>query len=312
MEGWGWQSVHDPEELPTVLERWRDSLSTGTPFEMVFPLRGADGIYRLFLTRVAPVRDPSGKVVRWFGTSTDIDEQKRTEEALRQANRELEEFAYVASHDLQEPLRMVNIYSQLLLRRQAPQVDSKSQEYAEFVRIGVKRMEALIHDLLTYSRVTHTEDDSAPARADLDAVLRQAMTAVETRIRETHAEVTVGVLPVVTGDEGQLIHVFQNLLSNALKYRKREEALHIEVATEKHDGHWVISVRDNGIGFEQAQAERIFGLFKRLHRSEDYPGTGVGLAICKHIVERYRGRIWAESQPGVGSTFFVSLPGASK
>jgi PAS domain S-box-containing protein len=311
MVGWGWQKVHDQEELPKVLERWRNSLQTGNPFEMVYPIRGADGVFRLFLTRIAPVRDSSGTVVRWFGTSTDIDEQKQREEALRRANAELEEFAYVASHDLQEPLRMVNIYSQLMLRRLGPQVDSKLQEYAEYVRTGVKRMEVLIHDLLSYSRVTKSDDDHAD-RADLEAVLRQAVVSVETRIRENHAELTAGPLPLVAGDEGQLVHVFQNLLSNALKYRKREEIPRIRIAAEKRDGHWVVSVRDNGIGFDQGQAERIFGLFKRLHRHEDYAGTGVGLAICKHIVERYRGRIWAESETGIGSTFFVSLPVAPK
>jgi light-regulated signal transduction histidine kinase (bacteriophytochrome) len=257
---------------------------------------------------VAPVRDSAGTVVRWFGTSTDIDEQKQTEEALRRANSELEEFAYVASHDLQEPLRMVNIYSQMLLKRVEPGLDPKLQEYAEYVRSGVKRMEGLIHDLLTYSRVTNAEDEDATGSANLEVVLQQAITAVETRVKENHAEISAAPLPVVAADEGQLIHVFQNLLSNAIKYRRREETPRIRVEAERNDGHWVVSVRDNGIGFDQAQAERIFGLFKRLHRNHDYPGTGVGLAICKHIVERYRGRIWAESREGAGSTFFVSLP----
>lgn len=142
--------------------------------------------------------------------------------------------------------------------------------------------------------------------------MEQAINAVESRVKENHAEIEVGALPVVVGDKGQLSHVFQNLLSNAIKYRKKEETPRVSITTERRDGHWVIHVRDNGIGFEQAQADRIFGLFKRLHRNEDYPGTGVGLAICKHIVERYRGRIWAESEPGVGSTFFVSLLAASK
>jgi len=309
VQGWGWQSVHDPEELPRVLERWRDSIVTGTPFEMVFPLRAADGTFRLFLTRVAPVRDSTGTVVRWFGTSTDIDEQKHIEEALRQANIELEEFAYVASHDLQEPLRMVNIYSQMLLKRIEQPLDPKLQEYAGYIRGGVQRMERLIHDLLTYSRVTHAEDGEVSA-ANLESVLEQALIALDTRMKENHAEVSMAQLPVVAGDEGQLTHVFQNLLSNAIKYRKREETPRIHVDAHRNDGHWVVRVRDNGIGFDQSQAERIFGLFKRLHRSQDYPGTGVGLAICKHIVERYRGRIWAESELGVGSTFFVSLPAA--
>ena len=308
--GWGWQSVHDPEVLPQVVERWKASIATGKSFEMVFPLRGADGVFRPFLTRIVPVRDSSGAIARWFGTNTDIDEQKRTEDALRQANRSLEEFAYVASHDLQEPLRMVNVYSQLLLKRLGPETNPQLQQYAEYVRTGIKRMEELIHDLLTYSRVTYADQRSATASANLEAVLRQAMINVDARVQENHAEVSYDPLPVVAGDEGQLAHVFQNLLSNALKYRKPEESPRIHIGAGRQDGHWVVRVKDNGIGFEQDQAERIFGLFKRLHRDDEYPGTGLGLAICKHIVERYRGRMWAESQVGVGSTFFVSLPAA--
>jgi len=310
MAGWGWQSVHDPQVLPEVLDRWRESIATGKPFEMVFPLRGSDGVFRPFLTRIVPVRDSSGTVARWFGTNTDIDEQKRIEDALRQANRNLEEFAYVASHDLQEPLRMVNVYSQLLLKRIGPETNPQLQQYADYIRTGIRRIEELIRDLLTYSRVTHANGDSVAGYADLGSALRQALIRVDARVQENQAEVSFDPLPTVSGDEGQLSHVFQNLLSNALKYRKREETPRIHITAERRDGEWVVSVRDNGIGFEPEQAERIFGLFKRLHRDEEYPGTGLGLAICKHIVERYRGRIWAESQPGAGSTFFVSLPGA--
>jgi PAS domain S-box-containing protein len=182
--GWGWQSVHDPEVLPKVVERWKASIATGKSFEMVFPLRGADAVFRPFLTRIVPVRDSSGAIARWFGTNTDIDEQKRTEDALRQANRSLEEFAYVASHDLQEPLRMVNVYSQLLLKRLGPETNPQLQQYAEYVRTGIKRMEELIHDLLTYSRVTYADQRSDTARANLEAVLRQAMINVDARAGE--------------------------------------------------------------------------------------------------------------------------------
>jgi light-regulated signal transduction histidine kinase (bacteriophytochrome) len=170
-------------------------------------------------------------------------------------------------------------------------------------------MDILIRDLLTYSRITHTDDDPAASRADLGAALRQAIMSVNTRVQENHAQVTSEPLPVVAADEGQLGHVFQNLLSNALKYRKCNETPQIHVSAKRRDGHWVVSVSDNGIGFEPEHADRIFGLFKRLHRDDEYPGTGLGLAICKRIVERYRGRIWAKSQPGAGSTFFISLPG---
>jgi light-regulated signal transduction histidine kinase (bacteriophytochrome) len=168
-------------------------------------------------------------------------------------------------------------------------------------------MEALIKDLLTYSRTTHDDGDSPNRPADLNTALEQALSRVDTRIEENHASVSSDRLPVVYGDEGQLAHVFQNLLSNALKYRKAEETPRIHIGAEKRNGHWIVSVNDNGIGFDQDQAERIFGLFKRLHRDEEYPGTGLGLAICKRIVEKYRGRMWAESEAGVGSTFFIAL-----
>ena len=315
VEGAKWKSVHDPETLPAVLERWNRSLATGEPFEMVFPLRGADGSFRSFLTRGEPVRDSSGRLVRWFGTNTDITEQQRTEAELRRMNRELEEFAYVASHDLQEPLRMVNSFTQLLLRRHINPDSGEAQEFAGFIRQGVQRMEQLISGLLTYSRALEggellpTPEHSS---ADLNVSWAEARSILEGRIVEEGAEVTAGALPTVRGETAQLAHVFQNLLSNALKYRKESVRPVITVDAEMQAGMWVIAVRDNGIGFEQKYAEGIFGLFKRLYRDE-YPGTGLGLAICQRIVERYGGRVWAESQPDAGASFFVALrPGESE
>lgn len=239
------------------------------------------------------------------------EELSRKNEELTRANKGLEEFAYVVSHDLQEPLRMVNSYSQLLLRRLGPQSSIDLEEYAGYVRTGVKRMEALIQDLLTYSRTTLPQEELAAGRAELEAALQQALTCVDTSLRENQAALTSDPLPAVAGDEGQLVHVFQNLLSNALKYRKREDPPRIHIGAERVEEHWVISVKDNGIGFEQHQAERIFGLFKRLHRDNEYPGTGLGLSICRRIVERFGGKMWAESEPGAGSTFYFSLPAAS-
>ncbi|HYP04887.1 MAG TPA: PAS domain S-box protein [Bryobacteraceae bacterium] len=305
MEGWGWQSVHDAFVLPEVIERWGTAIASGEPFEMVFPLKGADGTFRSFLTRSEPMKDSQGKVMRWFGTNTDITSQLRTEEELRRMNRELEEFAYVASHDLQEPLRMVNIYTHLILRTVGDK-EGELGQYAAFVRQGVSRMEALIHDLLTFSRTVHNEDP-AVGDADLGLSLQEALAVLKNRIEESGATVSASRLPMVKGDTAQLAHVFQNVLANALKYRKPDVAPEIHIWAEQDDGYWFVSVRDNGIGFEMRYAERIFGLFKRLHKDE-YPGTGLGLAICKRIVERYGGRMWAESVPGRGSTFHFALP----
>jgi PAS domain S-box-containing protein len=301
----GWEKFHAPEVLPAVLHQWQSALSSGEPFEMVFPLMGAGGGFRSFLTRVEPVKDNEGRVVRWFGTNTDITDQRRIEEELRRTNRELEEFAYVASHDLQEPLRMVNIYTQQILKNVGEGNDRLNQ-YSTFVRQGVRRMEALIHDLLTFSRSVHAEELPVGS-ADLSASLAEAVSVLKSRIEELGAVIEVEPLPSVRGDTAQLAHVFQNIISNALKYSKIDVVPHIHVAAVGDRDRWIVSVRDNGIGFEPQYAERIFGLFKRLHKDQ-YPGTGLGLAICKRIVERYGGQMWAEGRPGDGATFYFALP----
>jgi PAS domain S-box-containing protein len=306
MQGWGWQKVHDPKVLPEVITNWKKAISTGTPFEMIFPLKGADGEFRTFLTLVKPVKDSEGNVLRWIGSNTDVTDQRRTEEELRRVNRELEEFAYVASHDLQEPLRMVNIYTHLILNQLGQNTDL--QQFGTFVRQGVKRMETLIHDLLTYSQAVHSEK-GPPGDADLQAALAEAKSVLEGRIGQYAAVIISSPLPMVRGDTAQLGHVFQNLLSNALKYRKKNVPPRISITSVNEGDRVVVAVQDNGIGFEQQYAERIFGLFKRLHKDE-VSGTGLGLAICQRVIERYDGKIWAEGRPGEGSTFFFSLPKA--
>jgi PAS domain S-box-containing protein len=309
VQGRGWEKAHDPNVLPEVRKLWQHAISSGEPFEMVYPLRRADGQFRTFLTRVQPVKDNHGQTVRWFGTNTDISDQRRTEEDLRRMNRELEEFAYVASHDLQEPLRMVNIYTQQILKT-LDTGDEKLNLYSGFVQQGVTRMEALIHDLLTFSRSVHSEELPIIATADLQASLSEALSIMKNRIEETGAVIRSSPLPSARGDTAQMAHVFQNVLSNALKYRKKNITPEIHIAAVRDHDQWIVSVQDNGIGFEQHYAERIFGLFKRLHK-DAYPGTGLGLAICKRIVERYGGHMWAEGRPDIGATFYFSLPSAA-
>jgi light-regulated signal transduction histidine kinase (bacteriophytochrome) len=272
---------------------------------MVVPLKGSDSSFRSFLTRAEPVKDNQGRVVRWLGTNTDITDQRRTEDELRRMNRELEEFAYVASHDLREPLRMVNIYTHLIVKTLG-EVDGKLGLYSGFVRRGVAQMEKLINDLLTYSRTVQAEELPVGI-ADLSVSLNEAMSVLKDRFEESGALVTAPPLPAVRGDTGQMSHVFQNILSNALKYRKEGVCPQIVISCHIEADHYIISVRDNGIGFEPQYAERIFGLFKRLHKDE-YPGTGLGLAICKRIVERHGGRMWAEGYPGEGCVFRFSVP----
>jgi PAS domain S-box-containing protein len=306
MLGSGWlQGVH-PEDQARVSERWQRSMETGETYEIEFRLRRHDGEWRWHLVRALAFAGADGKVASWFGTCTDIEDQKRIEEALRKANQELEEFAYVASHDLQEPLRTINVYSQLLIRRYAPQ-GGEPAKFSGFIESAVARMQRLIRDLLGYSRAIQEPADMLQKQANLQAAFDHALASLRGLVQETRAVVTCCDLPLVRGDEAQLEQVFQNLLSNALKYCKRDVTPKVDITAELYGTMWTITIRDNGIGFDPQYSERIFGLFRRLHR-DDYPGTGLGLAICKRIVERHGGRIWAESSAGQGASFHFTVP----
>jgi light-regulated signal transduction histidine kinase (bacteriophytochrome) len=311
MEGWGWQSVHDPEFLPAVMERWKHSLATGEPFDMVFPLRGANGQFRPFLTRAEPVKDSQGKVVRWFGTSTDISEQLRREQELRRANDDLEQFAYSASHDLREPLRNVVVYSQLLKKRYGGRLEPQADEFLRYIGNGAKRMEELVSDLLAYTRAGSSADGPVEL-TDSQAVLQQVLENLKQAIEESHGQVAHDPMPVTLVRPRHLEQLFQNLISNSLKYHKESEFPRIHISAARQGSSWRFSVTDNGIGIAPEYHDKIFGVFKRLHSSNDrYAGTGIGLAICQKIVERYGGRIWIASEQGVGSVFYFTLPAAS-
>jgi PAS domain S-box-containing protein len=303
-----------PELGQHVWDAFHRVLDTGEPFvanEWLVPYdRDRDGVPEEHWFNVVyhPLRDSDGPVTGMVAVCSEVTTQVLARQELERVNRGLEEFAHVASHDLQEPLRMVNSYSQLLVRRLGKDVTDEQKAFVGFIQGGVKRMETLIQDLLAYSRTVHTVDEMVTSEASLEEALAQALTVVDTSLTETGAAITHVPLPTVRGDTTQLSHVFQNLLSNALKYRKPDTPLEVHISARRQEGEWVISVRDNGIGFDPGQAERIFGLFKRLHRDDEYPGTGLGLAICRRIIERYGGKMWAESELGKGSTFHFSLP----
>ncbi|HEY7615632.1 MAG TPA: ATP-binding protein [Terriglobales bacterium] len=240
------------------------------------------------------------------------DEQRSTQEELARKNQELarsnaelEQFAYVASHDLQEPLRMVATYTQLLAERYRGQFDDRAQKYIHYTVDGALRMQTLISDLLTFSRVGRYQIDLQPT--DCGLAVDEAVKNLLVIVRESGAAVLHDRLPVVMADASQLVQVFQNLIGNGIKFRGAKKPA-ITVQAENHGENWEFAVADNGIGIPPEHQQVIFLIFKRLHTHEEYPGTGLGLAICKKIIERHGGRIWVESEPGRGSTFRFTLP----
>jgi len=262
---------------------------------------------------VALACDPSGAPQYEIALFDDITERKKAEAALREAheelkrsNSELEQFAYVASHDLQEPLRMVSSYTQLLMRRYGDKLDGDAREFTAFIVDGATRMKQLIEDLLAYSRVGTRDRNFKPAEAE--SSLRRALTNLRAAIQDSGATVTQDKLPTIPCDEVQLAQLFQNLIGNALKFRKPDAAPAVHVGAADQGAEWEFTVRDNGIGIEPQYFERIFMVFQRLHDKGEYPGTGIGLAIVKKVVERHGGRIWVQSQPGAGTTFHFTMP----
>lgn len=444
MEGWGWQSVHDPKQLPLVMEKWQKSIATGETFDMVFPLRGADGIFRPFLTRGIPVKDTAGKVKMWVGTNTDITEQKFAQdkaiEALRiseerydltvrsmsigvwdwdlatnelywskklkdmlgitdenfkphyndfasrlhpddrevtekmlldhlkhlcpynveyrlqhnngeyiwihafgqgqwdangepirmagsvnditerkeaekqremlieklaASNSELERFAYVASHDMQEPLRMVKNFSHLIALEYSDKLNDEGKEYINLVSDGAERMQAMINDLLEYARIGNSEIIFVPVDANKE--IKHVLENLSSLIEESKAEITYDVFPQFQGNPVQFMRLMQNLIGNGLKYQNKAHTPKVHVAIKDMGDYWCFSVQDNGIGIDKAYIHQVFEPFKRLHVWEEYKGTGIGLAVCKKIVENHRGRIWVTSTPGEGSLFSFTL-----
>lgn len=262
--------------------------------------------WRWFVVRAVPVHEDGGTTIKWFGTCTDIDEQKRIQDDLRRANRDLEQFAYTASHDLQEPLRTIKVYTELLAKRHGEKLDREALKFMQFVRTGATRMETLVRDLLAYTQISQI--DKVVETTDGREALEAALQSLSGRIAETGTRIRTGSLPSVRMHGVHLQQLFQNIVGNAIKYRSPERVPEIQISAEREGESWVFSVSDNGIGIDPQYSETIFGLFKRLHHEAEYAGTGIGLAICQRIVDKYDGRIWVESEPGRGSTFRFALP----
>ena len=325
MEGWGWQRVHDPGMLPKVLELWKASIATAEPFEMNFPLRAADGHYRWFLTRAFPLKDAAGAVLRWCGTNTDISRMRDAEKEIQRlntdlerrviertaqleaANKELEAFSYSVSHDLRAPLRAVDGFSQAVLEDYGAQLPEEGRRHLQTIRGGAQQMGVLIDDLLTFSRLSRAPLNKQKVSAN--GLVRSALDELSLQREGRQIDLRIGDLPACAGDPALLRQVWINLLSNAFKYTQKRAAAVVEIGCETRPEGPVYFVRDNGTGFDMRHAGKLFGVFQRLHRAEEYPGTGVGLAIVQRIIHRHGGRVWAEAAPDRGATFHFTLGG---
>lgn len=318
-----WLAAFNPDDAARLFDVWKQAMQTRTDFEIEARLRDrATQLDRWFLIRASAERNSLNETTGWILTCTDIHERKKAEEenrrllregqetlamlkersrALERSNHELEQFAYVASHDLQEPLRKITNYTDLLRIYAEEWINEKTGRYLDIIIDNVKRMNQLICDLLQLSRVGNYED------GDVD-VQKEVASVVEALCDPQEVEVTIGSLPTIKGSATEIRQLFQNLIGNAIKFKNKEEAPKIEITAQQKEDVWTFAVKDNGIGIPPEYQERIFIIFQRLHSKHDYPGTGIGLAICKKIVESYGGKIWVESEVMKGSTFYFTLP----
>ncbi|MDZ4765042.1 MAG: ATP-binding protein [Chloroflexota bacterium] len=306
-----WHRVTHPDDWDIAVQRATEIFTRGIAgsMQMRFVAKNGHTVHVETHTSIEHKSDGPSAV---YGVIMDISERKQYEEALaeysanlRRSNEELEQFAYVASHDLQEPLRMVTSYLQLIEGRYGDKFDPEGLEFLHFAVDGAARMKVLITDLLMYSRVQRKRDDFKTVA--LERVLDRALANLELSIEDAGAQVTSAALPTLYGNQGQLIQLFQNLISNAIKFRRDKPPV-VRIGAKRLRREWEFFVEDNGIGIDQQYIERLFVIFQRLHTKDQYPGTGIGLAICKKVVENHRGRIWVESTPDQGTTFYFTLP----
>lgn len=302
-----------PEENRGELEEMTQKMRAGVQghFETVRVTKSGRRI--IASLTMSPIRDPAGRIIGVSKVVHDITSRKNTEKnlketvrALERSNRELRQFAYVASHDLQEPLRNVTRYVELLSLRYRELLDEKALRYVEFAVEGAARIHALINDLIAFSEVGAQIREFRPV--SMQTVTEEAIDNLREMIEQNRAEVTLDQLPEVMGDRSHLVQLMQNLLGNAIKFRKKELPPRVRVAVRQENGEWRFGIQDNGIGIESDYFDKIFVIFQRLHPRSEYPGTGIGLAICRKIVEWHGGKIWVESTVGEGSTFYFTIP----
>jgi PAS domain S-box-containing protein len=304
-----WKPLLHPDDVKHFYDAWYGSVQRGEAYRTEYRLwdRRTER-YCWHLGRTLPVRDGDGRIIKWIGTCTDIDEQKRSEEDLRRSNQALEQFAFAASHDLREPLRNVTIYSQLFKEHYGADLNEEASMFLGFVTEGAQRVARLVSDLLEYVRIATLEGEPA-AVADAEKVLEQVLMNLHRTADESCATITHDTLPSIPMKDIHLEQILQNLIGNALKYRSNDEFPKVHISAQQQDGQWHFVVQDNGIGIAAEYHEQVFGVFKRLHANrEKFSGTGIGLAICKRIAESYGGRIWVESELGHGAAIHFSVP----
>ena len=332
--GWGLFKALHPDDHDRVLDVWSRAVKTKSFYHTEYRLRRHDGEYRWVAVHCVPVLERDGNIREWVGTCADIQDRKQAEEEIRTlnleleqrvmertaeletSNKELEAFAYSVSHDLRAPLRAVDGFSRILLEEYAPQLPGEAQRYLAMAHENAVQMGHLIDGLLKFSRLGRSslqKQSVAPAE-----IVRQALEDLRGDSEGRRLELTVGELPVCEADPLLLKQVFVNLLSNALKYTRTREIARIEVGAST-PGEWqagegvpVYFVRDNGVGFDMRYVDKLFGVFQRLHRAQEYPGTGVGLATVQRIVHRHGGKVWAEAAVDEGATFYFILASAGK
>jgi PAS domain S-box-containing protein len=323
---WGDLKRMQPAELSSYTGWWTDTGEQIQPDEWLvlktlrdgevimdklIDIISADGTRRTVMNSAIPIFGEDKKVSSVIIVNQDITKLMQDEERLRKtltelerSNRELEQFAYVASHDLQEPLRMVASFTQLLSKKYHNKLDSNADEYINFAVEGAKRMQDIIHDLLEFSRAS---SDNKLETVNCNAALDKALKELEPEVKESCAIIRKEDLPVIKAKERQIVQLFENLLSNAMKFRGKKTP-EIDIACSPEQGEWRFMVKDNGIGIDHQFSQRIFSIFQRLHDRSEYPGTGIGLALSKKIVENFGGRIWVESKPGEGAAFYFTIP----
>lgn len=289
--------VQEFSDVETLINKSKEDIEE-------FSVQRKDGSVFSVEVSSSAITDKEGNTKGRMTSFMDITERKQAEQDLKRSNKGLEQFAYVASHDLQEPLRMVSSYTQLLAKRYSDKLDQDAQEFIHFAVDGANRMQSLIQDLLAYSRVGSR--GQSLESTDCNSALGQALVDLRTAINESNALVTNDELPVLLADKTQLSQLFQNLLSNSIKFQG-DEAPRIHIKAEQKNGEYLFSVRDNGIGIDPEYHEKIFVIFQRLHKKDAYSGNGIGLSICEQIVKRHGGQIWLESASGQGSTFYFTL-----